>query len=593
MTHAIRTTHRAGHQCSYHRILVALSFLLAACPVAMGTNGSSAVATMDIRAGTAKGAEATIAKTAFIEFLSILRGYPDLFFESDILWILQKESISREQFEKDVAAYVLPENEWGYVKREESDYDRAVQELKLLRRAMDGVAEKAQILHNSLILFAQKSVQTAQAYTSAEESELLTPEEAEKALGKFSLTMVRLFARDLVAFRSHAQWLDGDVQSESPNRAPRSIAVSQYLSCSGNNAEIIMGTGAARHLWNRQVALVEADLFTISDSWEEGHALCKDSIGSTEWTAPRDDAEKAIAALKKEWEGVKSAYTEYINAWELAFAPMPGYRGSGTPYWCADMCMHLFSHWEELVSSMLFRNQSESSEVNKACFMLRLPTKSADDFAAEYIKELSDAVKQLGMKSEEGESAVLHLQERVARLYDARMRCAIAGISCEFHGDGARISEEIEKTHKLIKTHMLQDITSMCNTSAANGVEDKQYEVYSSRNGAELWRNQMRLMLVEIGNSYEQPDNPEPFSGETNPAAASFSDVHVQRIRDLLEETDNAWNWYRRYWSNLLVCLSDIPQFDCEKKELRLHALREQWLRLLYSRANTQNCPEM
>lgn len=53
-------------------------------------------------------------------------------------------------------------------------------------------------------------------------------------------------------------------------------------------------------------------------------------------------------------------------------------------------------------------------------------------------------------------------------------------------------------------------------------------------------------------------------------------------------EEDSAWNWYRRYWSNLLVCLSDIPQFDSDTQELRLHALREQWLNDLYRRAYSQ-----
>lgn len=562
----------------------ALTLVPTACPaVEKPAQGVAAVApSCSIYSDTA------VSDAAFRDFQSILLGYPDLFFESEVLSILKEKEISLEQFEEDVAAYVLKENEWGYAVREEDDYTAAVQNIKLLRRAMTGVSEKAEVLHKALLNFARKSVQTAQNQKASTESDELTAEVAELAYREFSLSMVRLFARDLVAFRSHAQWLDGDVQSESPNRAPRSIAVSQFLRCNGNNAQIVMNTGAARHLWERQVEILERELFTTSDSWEEGHRLYRDSISRMEWTAPRNETEKAVSALEKEWEGVSSAYAAYMKAWELAFAPMPGYRGSGTPYWCADMCMHMFSHWEELVSCMLFRNQSEFSEVNKNCFTLRLPEKCADSFADEYLRNLSEAVKRLGKESEETESALTDLRERAKSLFDARMRCAIAGISCEFYGDEKRIAEETQKAHKLIKLMMLQDITEMCSKTAAKEIEDKPYLFYSSRDGAALWRNQMRLLLTEIGNAYENPETPEPFSGETNPAATSFSDVHVQRIQDLLEETDSAWNWYRRYWSNLLVCLSDIPQFDSDTQELRLHALREQWLKDLYRRAYSQ-----
>lgn len=77
-----------------------------------------------------------------------------------------------------------------------------------------------------------------------------------------------------------------------------------------------------------------------------------------------------------------------------------------------------------------------------------------------------------------------------------------------------------------------------------------------------------------------------------------YSDVFLKsKVLNILKEKeislkqfeeDSAWNWYRRYWSNLLVCLSDIPQFDSDTQELRLHALREQWLKDLYRRAYSQ-----
>ncbi len=583
---------RAGGRSGVLGLVYALPLVPLSCPA--GVRAAEG-ATVEVETPPVKGItylEAPAAAAAFGEFQAILRGYSDVFLESEVLSILKEKEISLEQFEEDVAAYVLKENERGYAVREEDDYAAAVQNIKLLRYAMTEVSEKAEALHKTLLNFARKSVQTACTQKASTESDELTAEGAELAYREFSLSMVRLFARDLVAFRSHAQWLDGDVQSESPNRAPRSIAVSQFLRCNGNNAQIVMNTGAARHLWERQVEMLERELFTISDSWEEGHRLYRDSISRMEWTAPLNEAENAVSALEKEWEGVSSAYAAYMNAWELAFAPMPGYRGSGTPYWCADMCMHMFSHWEELVSSMLFRNQSEFSEVNKNCFKLRLPKKYADAFADEYLRKLSDAVKRLGKESEETEAALTDLRERAKSLFDARMRCAIAGISCEFYGDEERIAEETEKAHKLIKLTMLQDITDMCCKTAAKEMEDKSYQFYSSRDGAALWRNKMRLLVAEIGNAYENDETPEPFSGETNPAAASFSDVHVQRIQDLIEETDSAWNWYRRYWSNLLVCLSDIPQFDSDMQELRLHALREQWLKDLYQRAYSQNSSE-
>lgn len=585
---------RTGGQCGYHGVLTALVFLLTACPVVVGADGNSPAAAGTVHAAVS--AEQTADAAAFSEFQSILRGYPELFFESDVLWMLQEKAVSREQFEKDVAAYELKENEWGYVTREESEYPRAVQETKLLRRAVGTVSEKAEALRAALLRFARISTQAALDNKAATEDGRLSAEDAEMAREEFSLSVARLLARDLVAFRSHAPWLDGDVQSSPPNQVSCSIAVAQYLGCSGNNAEIVMSTGAAQHLWTRQVAMVESDLFTLADSWEEGQRCYTDPISRAEWSAPRETAEKTLAALSKEWEGVRSAYTAYADAWEEAFAPMSGYRGSGTPYWCAGMRMHLFAHWEELVSSLLLRNQPILSDVNRDCFRLTLSDNEALAFADIYVGKLSDAVKRFIGDEDFPEREIRNLRERVARLYDARMRCAIAGISCKFYGDDSRIAEETEKARQLIREKMLQDITEMCRVSTKNTAADEHCNVYGSHNGAELWRKQMELMIAEIATSYTDSDNPEPFSGAINPEAAIFSDTHVLRIQDLLEEANAAWHWYRCHWVSLL-CHISAPQFDSDKQELRLHALREQWLRFLYSRAydscRTYDCSEM
>ena len=339
-----------------------------------------------------------------------------------------------------------------------------------------------------------------------------------------------------------------------------------------------MSTDAAHELWIRQVEMEEGDLLTLSDSWEEGHACCTEPFSGFEWSAPREKAEKDFAALQQEWAGVKTAYAAYMRAWEEAYAPVPSYSGSGISYWCADMCMHMLSHWEELVSYMLFRNKSRSNTENMDCFLLSLPGKEADAFAGIYVDKLSAAVKQLS--GEEEWSASKSFREHVARLYDARMRCAIAGISCEFYGDAKRIAEETEKARKLIRENMLLDIMALSQRSRSKA--DKQHEMYDSNDGRELWRKQMRLFLTEIGKSYEDHQNPEPFCGEANPAAPWFSETHVKRVQDLLEESDAAWDWYRRSWISLACCL---PGVDSDKLEYRLHALREQWLHFLYSRA--------
>lgn len=573
---------RAGGRSGMLGLVYVLPLVPLSCPaVAESAEGATVVA-KQLSDNGVKYVEAAAASAAFSEFQSILHGYPNVFLESEVLSILKEKEVSRKQFEKDVVAYELKENEWGYVEREEDDYVRTVQDIKLLRRAMTEVSEKAETLHRALLSFAGKSIQTAldNKAVKQDESGDLTAADAEMAYREFSLSMVRLFARDLVAFRSHAQWLEGDVQSESPNRAPRSIAVSQYLSCNGNNSEIIMSADGARHLWSRQLAIVEGDLFSLPD----GGTTYTDPISRAEWGASRAAAKKTVAVLKIEWDGVKAAYESYMKAWEDAFAPMPGYRGSGTPYWSTDMCMHMFSHWEELVSWLLFRNQTELSVVNKDCFMLRLPGKEANEFANQYYEKLSEAVKHQVRDKEDGEDEpeVVDFREQVARLYDARLRYAIAGISCEFYGDDARIAEETEKARHLIKEAMQQDIAAMF-SSADAAAADTMHDVHSSRDGLELWRNQMRLMLTEIGKSYEDFAIPKPFG----PAAVSFSETHVQRIQDLLKETDAAWNWYRRSWNVQLCCLNVAGN-----KELLLHALRDQWLKDLYRRAYSQESSE-
>lgn len=554
----------------------ALPLIFAACPgvaVEVGTKHVSEAASQSIER-----------PAAFRDFQRILRGYPDLVIDARSKEMMRDAGKTPEQFAKDVAAYELKENEWGYFEEEEGDYARLVQEMKLLRRAVERISLTAEVLHDSLLRFSRMSVQTALQHEAHMDGCKLTPETAEKSCRDFSLEMLRMFAQDLLAFRCHASWLDEDVQGESPNRAPRSIAVSQYLSCSGNNAEIVMYTEAARRLWTRQVEMEEGDLFVLSDSEENGDARYTDPLSRYEWSAPRNKAEKDLATMQHEWTVVKSAYADYLNAWEQAYAPVPGSSGSGAPYWCADMCMHMLSHWEQLVSCMLFRNRAEIPEVNMDCFLLSLPGNAADEFAEIYINTLSDAVKQLTDEDERtaAETETENLRERVARLYDARMRYALASISCEFHGDEDRIAVETEKARLLIQEKMLQDITVLGSNCAENSEEDKQQDVHASPVGLTLRRQQMRLLVTQIGKSYEFSINPEPFSGEKNFRAPSFSDTHVKRIQDLLEETDEAWNCYRSGWNNLLCSLPDV---DHDILEHHLHAHREQWLYFLFSRA--------
>ena len=217
--------------------------------------------------------------------------------------------------------------------------------------------------------------------------------------------------------------------------------------------------------------------------------------------------------------------------------------------------------------------------------MLRLPGKEANEFANLYYEKLSEAVKRYVEEKddEDAEPDVMDFREQIARLYDARLRYAIAGISCEFYGDDARIAEETEKARNLIKKTMLQDVTAMFTVSDVSAA-DTLHDVYSSRDGLELWRDQMRLIVSEIGKSYESYAIPGPF-GQTT---VSFSETHVQRIQDLLNETDAAWNWYRRYW-DIQLCYLHVDN----NKEVLLHNLREQWLKELYRRVYTQNEPEL
>lgn len=109
---------------------------------------------------------------------------------------------------------------------------------------------------------------------------------------------------------------------------------------------------------------------------------------------------------------MKTAYDDYMEAWAAAYAPVPGCSGSGKPYWCADMSMHMLSHWEELVSYMLFRNKSRLNAENMDCFLLSLPGKEVNDFANSYIKKLSIALKLL---EGEGEIEELDVEKRLKR----------------------------------------------------------------------------------------------------------------------------------------------------------------------------------
>lgn len=576
---------RAGGRSGMLGLVYVLPLIPLSCPAGVrAAEGATVVVETPPVKGTTY-SEAPAAAAAFREFHRILKGYPDLAMEPERV---RNAGKTPEQFEKDVAAYVLKEDESGYIRMEEGDYDNLVREMKILHHAVSRISEKAEVLHNTLMRFARKSVQTALNNEAYMGDSKLTPEKAEEFCRAFSLEMLRMFAQDLLAFRCHASWLEEDVQGESVNRASRSIAVKQYLSCNGNNGEIVMSTDAAHQLWLKQVEMEEANLFALSDSGES--ACYTDSISRAEWSAPGKTVAKEVAALKQEWAGVKTAYNDYMEAWAAAYAPVPGYSGSGAPYWRADMCMHMLSHWEELVSYMLFRNKSRLNAENMDCFLLSLPGKEADDFANVYIKKLSIALKLLEGEAEseilDVETEAEYLREHVARLYDARMRCAIAGISCEFYGDKKRIAEVTEKARKHIRESLLQDIKEICRMGAEK--VDRQQCMYGSVSGLELWRKQMRLLLTEIGKSYEYAGNPEPFSGEKNPAAPEFSDTHVKRIQDLLEETDAAWNWYRRSWILLSCNLSAVDIYS----EYPLHVQREQWLKDLYHRVYTQKSTE-
>lgn len=564
------------------RLVYALTLILATCPDV--TVAAGAQQTPDNKPGTQY--QATESSAAFMDFQRILTKYPDLIMDAQRKKIIQDAGKTLKEFEKDVAVYVIRKNENEYIRKEEGDYNKLVQEIKLLRLAVTRISEKAEVLHEVLLRFAKKSIQTALNNEAYNNDNKLTPEKAGEAYRNFSLEVLRMFAQDLLAFRCHASWLDNDLQSESANRAPHSIAVSQLLSCTGNNQEIIMCTEAAHQLWTRQVEMEEGDLFVLSDFPELENAYFTDPFSRYEWSAVREKAKKDLAALQQEWTGVKKAYSDYMNAWAEAFAPVPGSSGSGAPYWCADMCMHILSHWEGLVSYMLFHNQSEIPAVNKKCFLLSLPGTEAKDFADVYISKLTDTVKRLADETDstEIESSMECLHERVARLYDARMRYAIASISCKFYGDDEHIATETEKARLLIREKMLQDVAELCALSATNNEADTPHGVYASHNGMSLWRKQMRLLVSEIGKSYELSSNPEPFSGENIFRVPSFSesDTHVERIQDLLEETEEAWDWYRRSWNSLLCSLSGI---DSDILEYRLYELREQWLHFLFSRA--------
>lgn len=191
---------------------------------------------------------------------------------------------------------MVKEDESGYIIQEEGDYDKLVLEMKLLHRAVGRISKKAEVLHDVLMRFARKSVQTALNNDAYIGDSKLTPEKAEEACRAFSLEMLRMFAQDLLAFRCHASWLEEDVQGESVNRASRSIAVTQYLGCNGNNGEIVMSTDAALQLWFKQVEMEESNLFILPDSGES--ACYTDSICRAEWSALGKTVEKDVAALK-------------------------------------------------------------------------------------------------------------------------------------------------------------------------------------------------------------------------------------------------------------------------------------------------------
>lgn len=129
--------------------LVPLSY-----PSAAQTSERAAIVVKGFPDKDEKYVEATASTATFKEFHRILKGYPDLVMNPELV---RNAGKTPEQFEKDVAAYVVKEDESGYIIQEEGDYDKLVLEMKLLHRAVGRISKKSEVLHDVLLRFARQS----------------------------------------------------------------------------------------------------------------------------------------------------------------------------------------------------------------------------------------------------------------------------------------------------------------------------------------------------------------------------------------------------------------------------------------------------
>lgn len=458
-----------------------------------------------------------------------------------------------------------------------------------LTAVMRTVADKASELMSQSQQFAWLSLQQIVGHG-------LTPQEAAEQYQLFCMQIRRMMEHDLAAFRRHASWLEGNVQEVSPNVAPRSIAVAQRLSCAGSNVELMQALDDSVKLWKEQIDLVTRRMLGMYAPVqpEQVEAYRVEPVSQVPFPALHQLPENKVQELQTHWQAVQQAYDAYHAAWSAAHSPLGGYRGSGTPLWVADMEHHMLSHWETLVSWLMFHNRAHFTEANASCFMSAMP--EGDAFPAQLTEKLTTQVKRL--RSDLDEDAYLQaslktLIRRSLRLYDARMRYAQASLSCAFYYDARRVQTELEKYRTMLQKNMLQDVSCLTGKRANRSDlpslvrksitehPDAEARIHKAHG---IWVKQMQPLMQHLRGVYDSTEMVEPVSGLQQRSCALFGVPYMQRIQDILEETDSSWQAYEQAWHDIVANLaSDGKTIYGEVNLLPLYVSREQLLMHLYN----------
>lgn len=458
-----------------------------------------------------------------------------------------------------------------------------------LNSVMKNVADKSAALMTDAQKFAWLSLQQIVGHG-------LQPQEAAEQYQLFCMQVRRMMEHDFVAFRRHASWLEGNVQTESPNTALRSIAVAQRMSCDGNTVEVTQALQESVSLWQSQIDLATQRMLAMYAPVTEGStaAYRVEPVSQMPFPADYQISEESQQQLRTHWQAVQQSYDAYRVAWSEAHSPLSGYRGTGTPLWVADMEQHMLSHWETLISWLMFHNKAHFTEANASCFMSAMP--EGDPFPAQLKEKLTTQVKRLRSDLEEDaylKASVETLIRRALRLYDVRMRYAQASLSCAFYYDTRRVQTELEKYKTLLQKNMLQDVSCLTGKRASRSdlpvvvrkslVErvDMETRIHAAHS---LWQKQMTPLLQHLCGVYDSTEMIEPVSGLQQRSCALFGAPYMQRIQDLLKVTDVSWRAYEQAWHDVITNLaSDGKTVYGEQNLLLLYVSREQFLLHLYT----------